>query len=219
VEIKVGRGDSTQTTVQPGIQGEGVESRVVPHKDWCLERVSSRGPTAHEDDKLCHTFQYASYHFSLPISDISTLTATRDGRSLIAIGCVEGLWIGDALGPQCEYSPYVQPVWSLTRYRAAFHRILPLQMIRQCAVLEEFGIILILTHNVCLFRPTQSSYPNVTPLQDLCAYDLESCVPTSMDPQTCHPPQKLNRGGDVPFFRVGMFDGRAHVIFPRKHVR
>ena len=57
-------------------------------------------------------------------------------------------------------------------------------------------------------------------LQDLCAYDLESCVPTSMDPQTCYPPQKLNRRGDVPFFRVGTLDGKVHVIFPRrKHVR
>ena len=45
-------------------------------------------------------------------------------------------------------------------------------------------------------------------------------MPTSMDPQTCYPPQKLNRRGDVPFFRVGMFNGKTHVIFPRrKHVR
>ena len=161
MEVKVRRGDPAQATVQPSVQSKGVESGVVPHKDRCLERVSSRGSTAHEDDKLCHTFQYASYRFSLPISDVTTLPATRDGRRLIAIGCVEGLWIGDVLGPHCEYSAYAQPVRSLTRRRTAFHRILPLQMIRQCAVLEEFGLILILTHNVRPFRPTQCSYPNV----------------------------------------------------------
>ena len=163
MEVKVGRGDPTQATVQSGIQGEGVESRVVLHKDWCLERVSSRGPAAHEDDKLCHTFRYASYRFSLPISDKTAPSATRDGRSLIAIGCVEGLWIGDSLGPQCKHPPTLQPDGSLTLYRTAFHRILPLRMIRQCTVLEEFGIILILAHNVCLFRSTQPSYPNVIP--------------------------------------------------------
>ena len=111
MEVKVGRGDPTQATVQSGIQGEGVESRVVLHKDWCLERVSPRGPTAHEDDKLCHTFRYASYRFSLPISDKTAPSATRDGRSLIAIGCVEGLWIGDSLGPQCKYPPHAAAGW------------------------------------------------------------------------------------------------------------
>ena len=161
MEVKIGRGDPTQATVQPSIQGEGVESRVVPHQDWRLERISSRGPAAHEDDKLCHTFLYASYHLNLPISDKATLPATRDGRSLIAVGCVEGLWVGDARSPQCKYSAYTQPFWSLTRYHTAFHRILPLQMIRQCTVLEESGIILILTHNVCPFCPVQSSCANV----------------------------------------------------------
>lgn len=105
---------------------------------------------------------------------------------------------------------------ALTRYRAAFHRILPLQMIRQCVVLEEFGLILILTHNVCLFCPARSSYSDVVTLQDLCAYDLESCVPTSTGPQTSYPPQKLNRRGDVSFFRVGTVNGKVYVIFPRR---
>ncbi|KAF9646507.1 hypothetical protein BDM02DRAFT_3008877 [Thelephora ganbajun] len=105
---------------------------------------------------------------------------TRDGRSLMAIGCVEGLWIGNIQDPQ------------------SFHRILPLQMIRQCTVLEDFGIILILAHN------------------DLCAYDLESCVPTYTGSRTYHPPQKLNSEGEVSFFRVGMVDGEARVVFSKR---
>jgi hypothetical protein len=89
-------------------------------------------------------------------------------------------------------------------------------MIRQCTVLEEFEIILILTENVRLFHlldlliSTSSS-------QDLCAYDLESCVPTiSTRPRACHPPRKLNSKGKVSFFRVGMINGDAYIIFSRK---
>jgi len=161
VEVKVGRGDPTQTAVESSLRGEDAEPGVVLHQDWGLERVSSRGPTAHEDDKLCHALQYASYFHSPPISDKTMLSATRDGRSLIAIGCVEGVWVGDVRGPQCECSAYGRLAWSLTRYRTAFHHILPLQMIRQCAVLEEFGLVLILAQNVCPFHPTQPTCPDV----------------------------------------------------------
>lgn len=110
----------------------------------------------------------------------ATPFTTRDGRSLTAIGCLEGLWIGDMSDPQ------------------SFHCILPLQMIRQCTVLEEFEMILILTDN------------------DLCAYDLESCVPSFSGPTTYYPPRKLNSKGDVTFFRVGMIEGDTYVVFSRR---
>lgn len=82
----------------------------------------------------------------------------------MAIGCVEGLWIGDICDSQCERSAYTRWVWFLTRNCIAFHRILPLRMIRQCAVLEEFGIFLILAHNVRLFCSAQFSCPDMIPL-------------------------------------------------------
>lgn len=82
----------------------------------------------------------------------------------MAIGCVEGLWIGDILDSQCENSTHAQPGWDLTWHHIAFHRILPLKMIRQCAVLEEFRIFLILTHNVRLLRSVRSPRPDVIPL-------------------------------------------------------
>ena len=41
-------------------------------------------------------------------------------------------------------------------------------------------------------------------------------MPTLTGPKTFHPPQKLNRRGEVSFFRVGMIDGKVHVIFSRR---
>ena len=92
-------------------------------------------------------------------------------------------------------------------------------MIRQCTVLEEFEMILILTDNVCPLRPARSC-PDESLPQDLCAYDLESCVPSSSGPTTYYPPRKLNSKGDVTSFRVGMIEGDTYVVFwRRKRVR
>lgn len=132
---------------------------------------------------------------------------------------MEGLWIGDICDPQCECSTYFSESQGPTWHCIAFHRILPLQTIRQCVVLEDSGIILILAHNVRLLSSIRSSFPDMN-LQDLCAYDLESCVPSWAGPKAYHPPQKLNGKSEVLFFRTGVIDGKARVVFStRKRVR
>lgn len=110
MEVKVGRSNPTQATVQSSVQDEDFESRVVPHEDWGLNRISSRGPTVHKDDNLRRTFRYVSSCRDPPDFDKKASPATRDGRHLMAIGCVEGLWIGDIRDPQCKSSPYVRLV-------------------------------------------------------------------------------------------------------------
>jgi len=105
---------------------------------------------------------------------------TSDGRGLVAIGCAEGVWIG-----------YRHDSRSL-------RRVLHLKMVTQCAMLEDFGLFLVLADKV------------------LFAYHIEALVPTT--PGSIHAsqaPQKINPR-DVQFFTTGVFQGRTLVIYMKK---
>lgn len=108
---------------------------------------------------------------------------TSNGRPLVAIGCAEGVWIGYRHDPK------------------SMRRVLHLKMVTQCAMLEEFGIFLVLAD------------------KSLFAYHIEALVPSS--PQTLHNgsvqvPQKLNGARDVQFFRVGSLHGRTLIIYMKR---
>ncbi|KAG7094229.1 hypothetical protein E1B28_007835 [Marasmius oreades] len=106
---------------------------------------------------------------------------TADGRGLVAIGCAEGVWIGFRHDPK------------------SMRRVLHLKMVSQCAMLEEFGIFMVLADKA------------------LFAYHIEALVPTS--PQTAHTsqvPQRLSGNKDVHFFSVGQLHGRTLVIYMKK---
>ncbi|KAJ7319295.1 CNH domain-containing protein [Mycena albidolilacea] len=106
---------------------------------------------------------------------------TADGRGLVAIGCAEGVWIGFRHDPR------------------SMRRVLHLKMVTQCAMLEEFGIFLVLAD------------------KSLFAYHIEALVPSS--PQATHAsqvPQKLNGTKDVHFFSVGTLHNRTLVIYMKK---
>ncbi|RDB18445.1 Rho1 guanine nucleotide exchange factor 1 [Hypsizygus marmoreus] len=108
---------------------------------------------------------------------------TSNGRPLVAIGCAEGVWIGYRHDPK------------------SMRRVLHLKMVTQCAMLEEFGIFLVLAD------------------KSLFAYHIEALVPSS--PQTIHNasnqvPQKLNGTKDVHFFSVGSLHGRTLIIYMKK---
>ncbi|KAJ7230675.1 CNH domain-containing protein [Mycena pura] len=106
---------------------------------------------------------------------------TSDGRGLVAIGCAEGVWIGFRHDPR------------------SMRRVLHLKMVTQCAMLEEFGIFLVLAD------------------KSLFAYHIEALVPSS--PQGSHAsqvPQKLNGTKDVHFFSVGTLHNRTLVIYMKK---
>lgn len=78
-------------------------------------------------------------------------------------------------------------------------RVLHLKMVTQCAMLEDFGIFLVLAD------------------KSLFAYHIEALVPTSPhSPNTSQTPQKLNGSKDVHFFSVGSLGGRTLVIYMKK---
>ncbi|KIY49935.1 Dbl homology domain-containing protein [Fistulina hepatica ATCC 64428] len=105
---------------------------------------------------------------------------TIDGRGLVAVGCAEGVWIGFRHDPK------------------SMRRVLHLKMVTQCAILNEFGIFLVLADKA------------------LFAYHIEALVPTAQTSHTSQAPQKLNGAGGVQFFRVGKFQGRTLVIYMKK---
>ncbi|KAF7317883.1 hypothetical protein MKEN_00876200 [Mycena kentingensis (nom. inval.)] len=104
---------------------------------------------------------------------------TSDGRGLVAIGCAEGVWIG------------------FRHDSRSMRRVLHLKMVTMMAMLEDFGIFLVLAD------------------KSLFAYHIEALVPSS--PQSANAsqtPQKLN--GNVQFFSVGTLLGRTLVIFMKR---
>ncbi|KAF9466176.1 CNH domain-containing protein [Collybia nuda] len=106
---------------------------------------------------------------------------TPDGRVLVAIGCAEGVWIGFRHDPK------------------SMRRVLHLKMVTQCAMLEEFGIFLVLAD------------------KSLFAYHIEALVPSSPHTQQgTQVPQKLNGTKDVHFFSVGSLHGRTLIIYMKK---
>ncbi|KAH9008657.1 hypothetical protein EDB84DRAFT_1595503 [Lactarius hengduanensis] len=78
-------------------------------------------------------------------------------------------------------------------------RVLHLKMVTQCAMLEDFGIFLVLAD------------------KSLFAYHIEALVPTSpQSTNTTQTPQKLNGSKDVHFFSVGSLGGWTLVIYMKK---
>ncbi|EJD07469.1 Dbl domain-containing protein [Fomitiporia mediterranea MF3/22] len=107
--------------------------------------------------------------------------STPDGRGLVAIGCAEGVWIGLRHDPK------------------SMRRVLHLKMVTQCAMLEDFGIFLVLADKA------------------LFAYHIEALVPSSPpNANASRTPQKLNGNKDVQFFTVGTLGGRTLVIYMKK---
>ena len=77
----------------------------------------------------------------------SSLTATADGRALVAVGCAEGVWIGFRHDSRCEVRLTVVSI-HCSSFLAAMRRVLHLKMVTQCAMLEDFGIFLVLADKV-----------------------------------------------------------------------
>lgn len=120
-----------------------------------------------------------------------------DGKRLVAIGCMDGLWIGLRNDP------------------SSMKQVIYLKSITQCAVLQEFGFLLVLAEKI------------------LMAYPLESLIPTrsslSQSHQSSNPLSSNSRGApvraiasrlsgnkDVLFFRCGKVGPRTLVIYVKK---
>lgn len=106
---------------------------------------------------------------------------TADRRRLVAVGCADGVWIGLRNDPK------------------SLRKVLHLKYVTQCAVLESFGIFVVLADKV------------------LISYSLEALVPTSSSSaSTLRPPQKLSGNRDVLFFNVGVLKDRTLLIYMKK---
>lgn len=109
------------------------------------------------------------------------------------------------------------PCCSSTLCLAAMRRVLHLKMVTQCAMLEDFGIFLVLADKV-----KSPFYPTYTWIyllfsKSLFAYHIEALVPSSPNSaNTSQTPQKLNGSKDVHFFSVGSLGGRTLVIYMKK---
>lgn len=104
-----------------------------------------------------------------------------DNRKLVALGCADGVWIGLRNDP------------------SSFRKVLHLKMVTQCAVLEEFGIFVVLADKV------------------LISYSLEALVPSSTGGATQpRPPQKLSGNRGVLFFGVGVLKERTLLVYMKK---
>jgi hypothetical protein len=110
----------------------------------------------------------------------STPFTTIDQRSLIAVGCENGVWIG------VRHDPH------------SLRKVLHVRNVTQVAVLEEFGIFLVLAD------------------KSLLAYHLEALVPTAASPQVRSAPQRLSGMRDIVFFCVGQISGRTLVIYMKR---
>lgn len=105
---------------------------------------------------------------------------TRDGRRLIAIGCADGVWIG------------------LRNDAKSLRKVLHLKLVMQCAVLEDFGIFVVLADKV------------------LISYSLDALVPSAFSENDPRPPQKLSGNRDVMFFAVGRMKERTLLVYVKK---
>ncbi|PWN29409.1 hypothetical protein BDZ90DRAFT_230285 [Jaminaea rosea] len=104
-----------------------------------------------------------------------------DRRKLMALGCADGVWIGLRNDP------------------SSFRKVLHLKLVTQCAVLEEFGIFVVLADKV------------------LISYSLEALVPTSTGGASqARPPQKLSGNRGVLFFGVGVLKDRTLLVYMKK---
>lgn len=117
-------------------------------------------------------------------SDSYGSLATPEGHKLLAIGHEDGLWIGLHGDP------------------SSFRLVLYLKGITQCAILQEYGLFLVLAAKV------------------LIAYPLEALVPsassTTSSSRDSKEPQRLSGSKDVLFFKVGKIGSRLLVIYVKK---
>jgi hypothetical protein len=102
-------------------------------KECLLERLPALYHSVRQTKLLSH-------------AKLTRFVATADGRGLVAIGCAEGVWIGLQHDSKCES----RLNWSRTapNVHEAMRRVLHLKLVTQCAMLEDFGIFLVLADKV-----------------------------------------------------------------------
>lgn len=104
----------------------------------------------------------------------------HDGRRLIAVGCADGVWIGLRNDPR------------------SLRKVLHVTFVTQCAVMEEFGIFVVLANRV------------------LFSYSLDVLVPNANSPSNPRRGQKISEKRDVAFFSIGKVKDRALLVYMKR---
>lgn len=107
---------------------------------------------------------YLSVRFPEVISKLALMihTDTHDGRRLVAIGCTEGVWIGYRHDSPCKFYIVIFLTMTYKNPFVAMSRVLHLKKVTQCAVLDDFGLFLVLADKVSLpFSILNISDPNL----------------------------------------------------------
>jgi hypothetical protein len=148
------------------------ESHIITSDTFALPTISSLDP-----EKPPPGADPANFHGAVACA---VPFQAMDGRRLIAIGCSDGVWIG------------------LRNDSRSLRKVLHLKLVTQCAVLQSFGLFVVLADKV------------------LISYSLEALVPTSSTGHDPKPPQKLSGNRDVLFFSVGQLRDRTLLIYMKR---
>ena len=154
---KLEEGMGLRTVVQESNKVFEVETLSV--QTFNVQPISSGPPLATYSEggqitgKVTCSIPFSQYTFTLLLDRSLTVRCsdTPDGRSLVAIGCAEGLWIGFRHDPTCEFDN--DQKGSQLMFFQALRRVLHLPMVTQCTILDDFGLFLVLSDKVCKFIP------------------------------------------------------------------
>lgn len=180
----IGQGAGTYTLWTDSAAARQEWRDKLKHAKVLREEVNSAGQVFEFETLSTDTFYVAPYNVPPQQQNdgytgrvtCSVPFVTVDGRSLVAVGCEQGVWIGVRKDPQ------------------SLRKVLHVRSVTKIAVLEEFGIFLVLAD------------------KSLLAYNIEALVPTAQSPQVRTAPERIS-GRDVLFFTVGQISGRTLVLF------
>lgn len=157
------------------------------HAKVLRKEVNAAGQVFEFETLSSDTFYMAPYGINTQQNDeytgrvtCSVPFVTVDGRSLIAVGCEQGVWIGVRKDPP------------------SLRKVLHVRSVTHIAVLEEFGIFLVLAD------------------RSLLAYNIEALVPTAQSPHVRTAPERLSGVRDIVFFAVGEIQGRTLVVYVKR---
>lgn len=122
---------------------------------------------------------------------------SSDGKQLVAIGCNDGLWIGLRSDP------------------SSVRQVIHIRSITQCAVLQEFGFLLVLAEKILLAYPLESLVPSRNSISQAKKNGTTGNSGSGSSGNGTIA-SRLSGNKDVLFFRCGKVGPRTLVIYVKK---
>ena len=158
-----------------------------------------------------------SVFLQCPVATIQLYKIPLTEGSLLRLAVQKEYGLDSDMIRSVSFSTVTDDFRLMVIWKIAMRRVLHLKMVTQCAMLEEFGMFLVLADKVSWMASLGITNHNVIAFQALFAYHIEALVPSS--PQSAHTsqtPQRVNGTRDVHFFSVGQQGGRTLVIYMKK---